>query len=92
MATLQVKGMDDRLYNALKVRARMEKRSLSREVVKIIEEALSAPPRSPADAARAFLALAGTWRDERPAREIVADIRAARRTGSRSRRLRGVFD
>jgi plasmid stability protein len=43
MATLQVRDMDDRIYNALKQRARSRHRSLSQEVAHIIEEYLSQP-------------------------------------------------
>ena len=43
MATLQVRSMDDRLYEALGRRAAMDNRSISQEVVMIIKEYLSAP-------------------------------------------------
>lgn len=33
MATLQVKGMNDRLYESLKARAEADRRSVSQEVV-----------------------------------------------------------
>ena len=43
MATLQVRAMDDRLYEALGRRAAMDNRSISQEVVMIVKEYLSAP-------------------------------------------------
>lgn len=43
MATLQIKSMDDQLYNALKIRAKAENRSLSQQVVMIIKDYLSNP-------------------------------------------------
>lgn len=83
MATLQVKGMDDDLYRALAARAAQDNRSISQEVVTIIRDFLAAPRRSARDATEAFLELSGSWADERPAEEIVQEIRSARRTGRR---------
>ena len=74
MATLEVKGMDDDLYRALAARAAQDNRSISQEVVTMIQEALSRPGLSPQQATDEFLALAGTWQDERSAEEIVRDI------------------
>ena len=45
MATLQVKGMDDRLYDALAARAAGENRSISQQVVTIIRDFLARPGR-----------------------------------------------
>ena len=64
--------------------AAADHRSISQEVLHLIEEHLarqdSAPPT--ATSARALLALAGSWDDERSAEQISADIRAARRNAS----------
>ena len=78
MATLQVKGIDDALYRALGARAAMENRSLSQEVVTMIQESLARPRFDPGKATRAFLALAGSWSDPRTPREITEDLRKAR--------------
>jgi plasmid stability protein len=91
MATLQVKGMDDRLYQALGARAAMENRSISQEVVSIIQKYLSTPLEDSRVSARALLALAGSWQDERSAEEIVRDIRQSRRFGRRNKELGDVF-
>jgi plasmid stability protein len=91
MATLQVKGMDDHLYEALGARAAMENRSISQEVVTIIENYLATPLVDPHANARALLALAGSWQDERSAEEIVRDIRKSRRFGRRSKELGDAF-
>ncbi len=72
MANLQVKDIDDRLYKALKQRAKMEKRSLSQEVVKILEEYLSRPQKG-LNRVEAFLEL--SWDDHRETEEIIAEIR-----------------
>ena len=41
MATLQVKGLDDSLYLALGARASIDNRSVSQEVVTMIQEFLA---------------------------------------------------
>ena len=43
MATLNVKDFPDELYEALKQRARREHRSVAREVVHLLTEAVSEP-------------------------------------------------
>jgi plasmid stability protein len=88
MATLQVKGIDDQLYKALGARASMNNRSISQEVITIIQESLARPPADPRTATRAFLELSGSWKDERSAARIAADLRRARH----SRKKRSVFD
>jgi plasmid stability protein len=92
MATLQVKGMDDRLYQALGARAAMENRSISQEVVSIIQKYLSAPLDDSRANARALMELAGSWQDERSAEEIARDVRNSRRLGRRNKELGNVFD
>jgi plasmid stability protein len=83
MATLQVKGIDDALYKALGARAAMENRSLSQEVVTMIQEFLARPRRDPGAATRAFLALAGSWSDPRAAKRIAEELRRSRRSKRR---------
>ena len=46
MATLHVRNVPDRLYEQLKSRAQAERRSLSTEVVMILERALKRPHHS----------------------------------------------
>ena len=83
MANLQVKGLDDDLYRALAARAASENRSISQEVVTMLQDFLARPGGSARDATEAFLALAGTWEDDRSAREIARDLRRKRRSGRR---------
>ena len=92
MATLQVKGMDDRLYKALTARAVQDNRSISQEVVTIIAEFLSKPGTSPRESMMAFLEMAGSWEDDRSEEEIVKDLRRSRRSGRRYVNRRNVFD
>lgn len=84
MATLQVKGIDEQLYEGLRRRANREHRSISQEVVHLIEEHLARPAEADSGSAvDAFLQLAGTWQDDRSAAEIAADIRSNRRSSRR---------
>lgn len=91
MATLQVKGMDDALYRALAARAASENRSISQEVVTILQEYLSQPASHRAPNDDVIRALAGSWNDDRSADEIVDEIRRNRRSSKRFDKNR-VFD
>lgn len=82
MATLQVKGMDPALYEALKARAKRDCRTVSQEVTYIVQQFLSRPGYSPRESTDAFIAMAGTWEDGRSAEEIVKELRASRRSRS----------
>ena len=75
MATMQVKSMDDQLYNALKIKAKADNRSLSQQVVMIIKEYLSKPSQKIQHQTDEFLKLAGSWKDDRSAEEIIRDIK-----------------
>jgi len=85
MATLQVKGFDEALYMALGARAKRDNRSISQEVVKVIQDFLTRPSGSAEEATRAFLALSGSWEDKRSARQVAQYIRKRRRSGRRFR-------
>lgn len=82
MATLQVRSIDDQLYNALGRIAEQSNRSISQQVVAILKEYLSQPHRH-TTATEEFLTLCSTWKDERTADEIVEDIRKSRKSENR---------
>ena len=84
MATLQVRSIDDQLYQALGKLAAREQRSISQQVVAILKEHLAQPLRH-ATATDDFLALCGSWRDDRSADEIAAEIRSNRKSTNRFR-------
>jgi len=86
MATLQVRDIDDLLYRTLKKRAQAQHRSLSQEVVHIIEDYLSRPPADSATQTDLFLKLAGAWQGPETADQIVRSIRSARVNSRRFRR------
>jgi hypothetical protein len=79
MATLQVRSMDDQLYEALGRMAAREQRSISQQVIAILKEHLSQPVRH-TSATEDFLVLCSTWKDERTAEEIVQEIRGNRKS------------
>jgi len=65
MARIEIRRLDDRLYEGLRARAAAGNRSISEEVVTIIRESLAIPLRDPGEVTRAMLELAGSWEDER---------------------------
>jgi len=83
MATLQVRSIDDQLYEALGKLAARDHRSISQEVVAILKEHLSQPIRHTVTTTEEFLRLCGTWQEERSAEEIVEEIRAHRQSVTR---------
>ena len=83
MANLQVKDIDDSLYNSLKQRAALERRSVSQEVVLIIEKYLSSPDQFDKNPTKDFLQLCGCWIDEKSADEIINDIQTSRKNSLR---------
>ena len=86
MAVLQVRNMADDLYGALGRRAVLDNRSISQEVIEIIEAYL-ATPRSNRGGDDEVLQMAGSWDDTRDAAEIASELRQARTT----RRLQGAL-
>jgi hypothetical protein len=74
--------MDDQLYEALGRLAAREQRSISQQVIVILKEHLPRSMRH-TNATEDFLALFATWKDDRPAEEIVREIRGSRKSGRR---------
>lgn len=94
MARLELTNIDDRLYEALQLRAMQDNRSVSEEAEIILREslAMAKPSRNAKEADEAFMGLLGSWQDHRTADEIIADIRSSRRTGERFGDGTRVFD
>ena len=85
MANLQIKGIDDKLYDMIKKLAASENRSVSQEVLFLVREHVAkrkqtAAVRTPA---QVLLDLAGSWTDERSADAIIAEIKTARKSSSK---------
>ena len=92
MATLQVRGLDDKLYTELKRLAKDENRSLNQEVIVLLKKSI-APAQSrisPREATRELLKL--RWEDNRSAAEIIQDIESNRKNKKILRNFSNVFD
>jgi len=92
MATLQVRDIDDRLYDFLKVSAKMQNRSISQEVITIIQSYLNSNQNQNRNSTLEFLALEGAWIDDKNPEDIVKDIKQNRNQSSRFGAKNGIFD
>lgn len=92
MAILQVRDIDDRIYEQLRRISSKNKRSISQEVIHIIETYLSEPEKIRKNSTEEFLNLSGNWGDEREAEEIISEMRKNRTTNKRFGKANGVFD
>jgi len=86
MATLQVRSIEDQLYEALGKKAARDNRSISQEVIVILKEYFSRPVQHKG-ATENFLELCGTWQDEKTAAEISKDIRKNRKSKTRFKEI-----
>lgn len=85
MANLQIKGIDDALYNDIKTLANAENRSVSQQVLYLIKYWMShkkqiETTKSPAET---LLELSGSWQDAKSADEIIEDIKASRNNSNK---------
>ena len=93
MAILQVRDIDDRIYENLKKISQQNKRSISQEVIHIIEMYLSDPQiLKKKNSTEEFLRLVGSWEDDRSAEETIAEIRKGRSTNKRFSEENGIFN
>jgi len=92
MATLQVRDIDEQLYKTLKNAAKRQNRSVSQEVVTMLQTHLNSVQKPMANATLEFLALSGAWKDDRTAEEIITDIRSNRNQSNRFGDKDGIFD
>jgi plasmid stability protein len=92
MAILQVREVDDRLYSLLKETAKKKNRSLSQEVISILESYLSNPVTFNKNPTKEFLSLAEAWSDGRTADEIIRQIKRGRKNGKRFEAKNVLFD
>ncbi len=81
MANLQIKGIDDRLYEELKTIAAMENRSLSQQVLFLIRALISRKKtfESSKSGAEVLLELSGSWQDSREPDDIASEIQKSRK-------------
>lgn len=90
MANLQIKNIQDELYEEIKKLASAENRSVSQQVLFLVREYLAkrkhlTAARSPA---QVLLELSGSWEDDKNAEQIVKEIKSARKS---SRKLEKGF-
>jgi hypothetical protein len=90
MAVLQVRDIDNSVYEALKTQAQRERRSISQEVIVMIESYLSSPKRASAEATEEFLNL--SWSSDESADEIICDLRSKRKNSKRFQENNDIFD
>jgi hypothetical protein len=81
MANLQIKGIDDKLYDTIKKLAASENRSVSQEILFLVKEHVAKRKQTVAirTPAQVLLDLSGSWVDNRGANVIITEIKAARR-------------
>jgi plasmid stability protein len=77
LANLRVRNIDDNLYEALKTLAKKERRSISQEVIMMIESYISNPERTALESTEEFLNL--SWQGSESADEIINNIRKQRK-------------
>jgi hypothetical protein len=93
MANLQIKGIDDALYSQIKELAVSENRSVSQQVLFLVSRYIAnkkqfQKTKSPA---QVLLDLSGSWEDRRGAREIVSEVKRARKNSARFKAGSNVF-
>jgi plasmid stability protein len=92
MATLQVREIDDRLYEFIKTSAKLQNRSISQEVITILQNYCTSSQKQHKNATEEFLALTGAWHDDQDAQAIVDKIRCNRNNSTRFGANNGIFD
>lgn len=91
MAILQIRDVDNSLYDALKIMAKRERRSVSQEVIVMIESYLGNPKQtSAAVATEEFLNL--SWEGNESADELIESIRKSRKNSKRFESQNDLFD
>lgn len=85
MANLQIKGIDEQLYTDLKRIAASENRSVSQQVLFLVKAYLARKNQLQAlkTPAEVLLELFDSWQDAREPREIVEELRGARKSSKK---------
>ena len=81
MANLQIKGIDNELYNELKRIAAEENRSVSQQTLFLVRDYIAKRQniRGTKSPGQVLLDLSGSWKDDRKSEEIISEIREARK-------------
>jgi hypothetical protein len=85
MANLQIKGIEDDLYNEIKKMAAADNRSVSQQILFLVKSYMSKKPRqnTAKSAAEVLIDLYGSWQDERETDQIIDQVKRARRNSKR---------
>lgn len=85
VANLQIKGFDDALYTQIKKLAASENRSISQQILFLIERYIANKKQfeKTKTPAQVLMELSGSWEDSRDADEIISDIKKARKNSPR---------
>jgi len=85
MANLQIKGIDDELYEELKKLAAEENRSVSQQTLFLVREYLAKKQymRTLKTPAQVLLELSGSWEDDQDSAAIIAKIKKARKNSKK---------
>lgn len=77
VANLNIKGIDEELYNELKRIAAEENRSVSQQMLLLIKDYIAKRQkvRGAKCPAQVLLDLSGSWRDDRKPEEIISEIK-----------------
>lgn len=88
MASMTLKNIPDSLLDRLRARAAADRRSVTQEMIHLLERSLDAVPEADRDAltaahaqAEAWARLAGRWESDQSVEVEVRDILAARTAG-----------
>jgi hypothetical protein len=86
MANVQIKGIENELYNELKRVAAEENRSVSQQTLFLIRDyvAKRQKVRGTKSPAQVLIELSGSWKDDRKPEEIISEIRKARKSSEAS--------
>ena len=85
MANLQIKGIDNELYEEIKKIAAEENRSVSQQTLFLLKDYLAKKPRVHASKtpAQVLLNLFGSWEDNQESAAIIARIKKARKNSKK---------
>lgn len=81
MANLQIKGIEDDLYEEIKKMAAADNRSVSQQILFLVKSYMSKKARWDAvkSPAEVLIDLHGSWQDEREADQIIDQVKKARK-------------
>ncbi len=88
MANLQIKGIDDDLYNQIKALAASENRSVSQQVLFLLKDYLAKKNQLQAKKtpAQILLELSGSWESTKSPKLIIQELKNARKNSKRLRK------